>query len=388
MTLWFAPLIPAIAVFVLYKFYQHKINVWEYAGLVGVPLVVTVILYYVSYGYLLRDTEYWGSWVTKAIYEEAWDEEVPCRHPKYCTRTDSKGNTESYFCGFEHIYDVDYHPEKWWYKDNIDQSFSCTKDYYDKLCQQFGNKYFVDMNRSFHSIDGDAYHTDFKGEEVKLEPVVTVHTYQNKVQVSNNVMNFYEITPEKAKELGLFEYPVVQNQYADSILGYDDPASQREFTLINSLLGSSKQIKVWVLVYHNQPSSLFQEQLVYWKNGNKNEITIGVGVNNLNEVQWCNVFTWCEVDDLNVEIKNKLAEQINHKLNLVEYAKWLRPELEKRWSRKSFKDFDYLQINLTNRQVIMIYIVVLATTISISAYAVRNEYDSDGLRNNYYYRRR
>ena len=51
--------------------------------------------------------EYWGSMVDRVEYYEAWDEEVPCRHPVYCegTRTNSKGEEETYEyeCGHEHL---------------------------------------------------------------------------------------------------------------------------------------------------------------------------------------------------------------------------------------------------------------------------------------------
>lgn len=135
---------------------------------------------------MTTDTEYWSGYVVKAEYFEAWDERVPCSHPVYCTRTvtDSEGNTstEEYQCGWEHAYDVDYHPEHWKKTDNNGITKSINRYEFNRLVKVLGNKSFVNLYRDYHSIDGDKYISRYVGGDESIDIMCHSHYYENRVQ--------------------------------------------------------------------------------------------------------------------------------------------------------------------------------------------------------------
>src|SRR4051812_24284704 len=115
MLIWLSLFIPIIIS--IYVYYQHEREVvwWEYVIIFSAPLLFILIAKSACEYAQTRDTEYLGGYVTTAEYFEDWDEEVPCSHPIYCTRTYECGDgktsrtcTEQYECGKQHAYDVDY----------------------------------------------------------------------------------------------------------------------------------------------------------------------------------------------------------------------------------------------------------------------------------------
>jgi hypothetical protein len=84
---------------------------------------------------------------------------------------------------------------------------------------------------------------------------------------------------------------------------------------MNALLGRKHQIRVWVLLYRDQPRDISKRQEALWKGGNKNELVICVGLNKANEFQWAEVFSWTKREDLKVSVRDYIQAQ--KKLDLV-----------------------------------------------------------------------
>ena len=195
----------------------------------------------------VTDVEFWGGWHTRVVYEEAWNEDVPCNHDVYCTETvrnsDGTTSTNSYVCGKEHMYDVDDHPPKWYAFDSNGDSFSVSRDKFDILSDRWGNREFVDMRRDYHSDDGDKYVSKWDGKDKTMEPSVSVHRYANKVQESDStIFGFSEVSELEIEEYGLYRYPQVDGRYCQSILGSGPrmASANRMFDVANAKIGASK----------------------------------------------------------------------------------------------------------------------------------------------------
>jgi hypothetical protein len=50
-------------------------------------------------------------------------------------------------------------------------------------------------------------------------------------------------------------------------------------------------------------------------------------------------------------------------------------QIEQHWHRKSFKDFDYLEIELTDTQMWWVLIIVLLYNIGVSIWIVMNQFE-------------
>lgn len=370
MIIWFALGIPiAITLFVCLK-YQRKIVWWE----VFVPTIVCMILiFFCKWGVeklQTNDTEYWGGWIQKAEYYEYWDEEVPCRHP--IEETDKDGNTR--VVGYEHMYDVDEHPPYWQVIDSNGITITVDENKFEFLAKRFGNRDFVELNRHYHSKDGDKYEATWNGKEKTFEPSVTAHTYENRLQASTSVFKFEKVDPKK---YNLFEYPkIVGYYYQPSILGPNtDRGAMQLFDNMNARLGAKRQLKIWVLIFVDKPLEAGFEQQSYWKNGNKNEFVIAIGINPDREIQWAHIFSWSENESLKTDTRNYIIAQ--KRLDLVNLAGWIKPELEKRYKRKSFADFNYLTVEPPLWAVILTFILTALASLVSSVWIIGNNYTNE-----------
>lgn len=389
MLIWGAVIIPVLTAIVLLKFFKKNIVWWE----VLLPMAVSIVLIFAVKSAAeyseIADVEYWGGYVTHSDYSQAWDERVSCRHPKYCTRsktcysTDSKGRSrsyscsETYQCGYYHLYDVDYHPEQWDVFDSNGRTFSVSKSYFENLAKLWGNRVFVDMHRNFHSIDGDVYRATWDNIDAHLDPTVTQHTYENKIKVSKSVFHFQDIDP---KVTPVLEYPAIGGYHQDELLGDGGPTTadaRRRIAIWNAKLGASKQVKIFFIVYKDKPRQAAMEQESYWQGGNKNEFIVTIGLDKENKVQWSQVISWTEVDTLKIAARNKVMEYMNKPINLVEIADYTGEAVQKTFKRKNFKDFDYLTVEPPMWGYITAYLLTLFLCIGIAVWEVKNGIDDE-----------
>lgn len=329
------------------------------------------------------DTEYWGGYIVKVIYYEDWDEEVPCRHeipcshPQYCN--DSKG--ESYQCGYQHMndgyyhaYDVDYHSECWTEMDAKGSEYSISKEKFNLLSKRFNTKpYFVDLHRDYHSNDGDSYDVDWNKIPETSENITISHSYTNKVRVSHSIFKFDEIDDKTKKLWKLYDYPEINNLYQKMVLGKKvDAVTERKLQYINGYFGSSNQFRMYILFFTDQSIEAAFKQRSYWEGGNKNEFIICIGSDKAGKYQWVKAFSWMDKPDLEVRVQDWFNDQ--KKIDLHKFADWIPEQLKAHWKRKHFKDFDYLEIELTGTQLTWIMILIAIYNIGVSGWIVKNEF--------------
>lgn len=364
MLIWLALLIPVVTAVVLYHKFKHQTLWWEFL----IPFLVSAFLIGVS-KYCIetlqtRDTEYWGGWAVKAEYYEDWNELVTYTE----TYTDSKGRTQT-----RTKTRIDYHPPYWQVVDNNGCEISVNSATFESLCQKFGNKRFIELNRNYHTDDGDLYVTVWNQQDSALIPVTTSHSYENKVAVSDSVFNFPEVDP---KTYGLFEYPEITGYYScKSILGSGDPShaeAERSLTFWNAKLGATKQVRMLILVFQNQPIQAGFEQESYWKGGNKNGFVITLGVDSQNSITWCHPFSWTEIEDLKVDTREFVLSQKT--LNLKAIVDWLVPQVKHRFERKHFQDFAYISVEPPAWATFLVFVLVTALNLGLSYWIINNDH--------------
>lgn len=380
---WFFIFIPVLAAVLILIFFIKKIVWWELALLIGPSALIILLMNTIMVAYRTSDTEYLGSYTTKVIYYEAWDEEVPCRHPIYCTRTYQCGTsksprtcTERYVCGHVHSYDVDYHPEHWGKEDNSGNSYELSKTEFNILKERFAtNSYFVELNRDFHSIDGNAYHTNWAGQSERSDIMTSEHSYTNKIKVSHSIFKFEDIN-EKTKNLwALYDYPKLSGHYQSNVIGQKiDAITDRKIQYLNGYYGAKKQFRTYILFFKNKSSEVAYKQRSYWEGGNKNEFVICIGTDNLGKFEWVKCFSWMDKPELEVEVQDYF--NTSKDINLSKFADWMPKQIEQHWHRKNFKDFDYLEVELTDTQIWWILIIILLYNVGMSFWIIVNEFKS------------
>jgi hypothetical protein len=399
MIIWLAVVVPLLISGLVYVIFHHKVTFWELGIQIVVPFVLTFGAKSCVEFSQAQDTEYWGFYTTGAAYFEPWNEKVSCRHPIPCEHeircthpeyeTDSKGRRrrtggyehandgyKHFNDGYYHPFDVDEHKPRWELYSSSGTEYSIGQSDFDRLCHQFGNRTFVELNRKFYTKDGDKYVTQWDPKQWdKVEPISQTRTYENRVQASKNVFNFPDVNP---KDFGLYEYPAINGFAQQCVLGNAGASTtlgSKKIDYLNATLGAPHQIRLFVLVFKNQPVQAALDQESYWKGGNKNEFVTCIGVNDAYEVNWCRVFSWTEVDILKVEARRFVEEQKT--LDLVAYADWLENAIPAKWQRRKFAEFSYLTIEPPTSAVVWTFVITILFNIGIAAFCLFNEMDPE-----------
>ncbi len=390
MEIWFALLIPVLVIIAMYVFFHTKIVWWESFGILVVVVLIILTMKYFTEVSQTSDKEYYMDYAIQGVKYDAWDEEVSCRHPKYCREynscksRNSKGDCQSGYetvqCGYEHLYDVDYHPEHYEANTKLGSSYGISLETYFRLMKQFkATPVFIEMNRDYHSIDGDAHGVNWDGDVNSVEYLVSEHTYENRIQASHTILNFLVVDTTDVKYYNIKEYPDVDNAIAPSLLGDVNYYINRYINQSNALFAHNKQAKVFYLIFKNQPleSALKQEQ--YWKGGNKNEINICIGIDNQRQIKWAYVFSWTKKEIVKIEIRdyimsNKILSDTTFK-SIIDNSNNI---IIKKFERRHFKEFSYLTVEPTKTCVIWAYIISALLSIGLGFFAISNGMDADG----------
>ena len=373
--------LPFIISIFLLIFFKKYIVWWEYICLVVTSILFTLLLKSVFIASLEYDTEYLGGYITKITHYDEWDEWIhkTCTRQVPCGR-DSKGHTiyrtETYDCSYR-----DYHPECWTYTDNYNrEEYFYNKSYFDAAMKELGHPKMVfrDMHRHYYRIDGDAQDYFYDGTVQHIRPLVWSETYRNKILASHSIFKFEDIDDEEADSLGLFRYPEVNDNDQAVILGFKAGKKvHKQYKYINSVYGSKKQFRIYVLVFRDKPLEISEKQKSYWQGGNKNEFVLCLGYNTKKgTIDWCNPFSWCDKPELEVATKRYFRD--HPKMDLSEYPQWLENHLHL-WKRKEFKDFDYIENELTKGQSIALLIIILILDIFVSILLIGNDINNEDM---------
>ena len=366
-------IIPFITAMFLLIVFNKKMVWWEYAALILPSLLFVLLTRVIMVSANSNDTEYLGGYVNRITYYEPWDEMVEVRH----TRTNSDGETEVYY-----TWEREYHSEAYTYVDNESKwEHHLSKKEYETIKKRMGNKtVFRDMHRDYHRIDGDAYDIFWDGKVETLYDITTPHSYTNKIKASQShtIFKMGDISPEEAKEMGLYEYPEIYSMNQNPIIGRDvsDKDKQR-IKYINATYGEKYQFRTYILIYENKDITISEIQKAYWQNGNKNEFVLCLGVQR-DSVVWANAFSWCDEPRLEVKARDYFIQ--NPKLDINQYGEWLQTQIPTQWDRKEFEDFAYIRVGLSQGQYIALIIIMIVLNIGISIFLVKNEFNNE---NNY-----
>lgn len=367
---WFALLIPIIAGGVVYKLHPHRVVWWEAVLPILPPLLLIPLVRQGAIYAVCRDTERWGGWVVSATYYEDWNEYIH----RTCTRTVGSGNSqriETYDCSY-----VAYHGPEWVIKDSNGQTHAISADTFEHFCAKFGNRKFVDMHRHYHTNDGDSYVTTWPGKDVSFTPVFTEHSYVNQILGTHGVLGFPDV--KDPKQLGLYEYPPWANLFHDPAVLGNAPGSPRADEILqraNAKLGAKKELRMWLLLFHDKPLRTGVDQESYWQGGNKNEFVVCLGLNRQHQIQWCYPFCWIpDGNTSNTELKVNVRNFAMTQPQLPAFAEYMAAQADRHFVRKEFdKELAYVHVDCPMWAMILIYVLTSLATGLVAYVVVHNE---------------
>lgn len=381
MQVWYTLLVPTILTSIIYIVFRHRITLWE----LFIPTVSTLLVVLGLKTAMLHsntsDTE-WLSWtIVEARYDEEWNEWIH----KTCSRrypcgSDSKGHTR--WC--TSYYDCSYcenHPAKWYLVDTRGHEWSVSEKEWQEWVKLFGNKSFVDMERHYYTKDGDRWTSKWPKTFKTARAVHTEEQYENRIQASRSKWSFPDVDTLKIRQYGLYQYKSV-NQYGQfwPIYSKDWPfwqEDQEKFDRINALYGQLKQIECLLLVYKDKPIEASWWQQCLWQGGNKNELVITVGLNKYGKIDWCKVWSWSDKSECAIHIQSLILSNKGKKIDIEELSTKIAPIIGKEWIRKDFSDFDFLEVQLSQKQEWWCWSVSIIITLATIFWCLFNQYDGE-----------
>ena len=326
-----------------------------YVGVVLLSWAVTALVRYLLMRWHLRDIEYLSSYLVGVRHYDSWTELVVYYEERQVPAgRDSNGNIIYRTERIRRTRNV-YHPDEYYAYTNTRKQHSIGRDYYREVAGLWNTReHFVPVSHVNAVIDGDAQEYLFsdvfdlpgssfnptllsQGDSYKFVVMTEESAYQNKVQGSHSIFRFQDISKEKAKELGLYDYPKVVGRTQNPLIGREfDEDTVNMFRLFNAYYGYEHQIHVFVLFFEGKDETIVDKQRSYWEGGNKNEFVVCLGMNG-DTVDWCQTFSWMDEPVLGVKTEDWFRQ--HPQLDLCAFNQWLCENIGS-WKRKEFKDFD------------------------------------------------
>jgi len=388
MLIWWALIIPLIASGVLYLLFKHKLHTHEVLMLIGIPAFVIFIFYLVASTYNVQDTQYKSELITKVRYYESWETWVK----KTCSYTTCSGSGKSRHCT-THYYDCsycDYNSEYYVAVTVTNKEISISKTQYHNLLKKWkAIPYFVELHRRIHyhgscGKDGDMYEANWNLDPYTAQTDTWESSYNNRTQAALSAFNYPKITPMQAKQIGLYEYPTqYYNNYSQpNILGFEQIYQNKAlkdsifilYQYLNGVIGTKYKAHVFILLFKDKDINIAFKQEAYWANGNQNEVVICVGHGALGKIQWIKPFSWCENKRVLVDLREDLFEL--KYFNFIKAYPIIYKAIHDNFHYRDLdKDFSYLNIELSEKELISAYILTIILTIILCYIFVTNNYE-------------
>jgi hypothetical protein len=213
------------------------------------------------------------------------------------------------------------------------------------------------------------------------EPLVFEYSYENRIQASDSVFNFPEVTEEDVALYGLYQYPDVSAGYeAVTIMDQNKNwAADLYWRYLNGQLGPKKKLRVWILIFKNQPKTAAQTQEALWKGSNKNEFVFCIGTDSNYNITWGHIFTWSESHELKIKARNFVSTNMKVVSDdtLLALGKWSETNLMT-FVKKDWNDFDYLEVKPSMTAIVITYVITLLISLGVGLWVVKNKFHDRG----------
>ena len=374
---------------VLFTFFRSKAAWWEYGIAVAIPVIVALFAKLLIHYADAKTQELWGGHVLMATYQEPYREWVTHTR-QHCT-----GSGEDRICWTETYRTCDHFGPRWYAEDNNGIGFSISRETWERLARQFANKEHQRVRRDYcRDAVGGRWVTTFQGNDEALEPVISLHHYDNPVVVSSSNLRLPKPSADEIAMFKPFEYPEVRSSIR---LGYDaaqfvlsqangipDARQANEALIFHAAKwGRTKQQIIYVLVFQGQPLEASHVQEALWQRGNKNEMVICIGVDGANKVQWTRIFSWMLDANLHVAIRSAVMKHRDQEIRLLPIVEEACALSLKMWERREFAEFNYLDYQPPLWATILVFVISILVCAGVVVFAVKNPYNADGTSRRY-----
>lgn len=319
-TLMWMMLLPIIGAGVVYYFNQRHLPWWGWIAAAVPGMAVIGLLFALSYGGAVSDTEIWNGQITsKERVHGTYEEPYECM----CS-TDSKGNRSCSTCYRTH-YTVH------WYAHSTIGRF--TVDSEDSTW------------RSVYNTPDPARYTTIQPGD----PCSSANSYTNYVQavpeslfaaVSGDMTKRYAnlLPPYPDRIYDLYKI----NRFVTVGFNFTDAAQwNHDISMMLRELGPKKQVNVIVVVVKTTDTDYQFALQKHWEGVNKNDVVLVIGSEDGTTVSWTSVLSWTKNEIFKVELNDQVRE-----LGVIDRTKivpMIGEQIAKNFERRRMREFEYLK---------------------------------------------
>jgi hypothetical protein len=334
-----------------------KITVPEFLCLEGAVLVVIIGGYFWALSSRSDDTEIWnGTIARKWQGTESCCHSYPCNCHEVCTGS-GKSQSCSEHCDtcYEHSHDI-----------NWNAVSSNREPVYHDGCNRPG---FPAPARWGQIIVG--------------EPTAVEHWYTNYIKGNPDSILRRQGFAERFKGK-IPQYPRVFDYYRDDTflpVGISVPNRRGisdALSALNAIFGAAKQVNIILVAVAEGDPSYAEALRESWLGGKKNDVVVVVGLSHFPEIGWATVLSWSKSEDMKIAIRDKLlALKTWDSSSVVDI---IRQEVENRFVRRRWKDFDYLKSTIEPTTAMQLTLGIVGVLLSVGLsilFWIYDPFDSD-----------
>ncbi len=345
-------LIPIIFFFFMW-IYDKKINLIELVALVLFNLAFAASFNYFACKSALADTETWSGKVLSTIYQPEWVEFYQQAIYKTVSVGSGKNRTTvRVFSHYENRYRT--HSKRYYTIDTFDRYIDIDRNRYETISKLFGGSHAAPGTRRtgehasrLHSGDKNDY---IANAGAQIYPVTITKDWENRIKACPSLFSYPLAN-------GGFEYPLNPDPFRSYRLVGE--ASKLinilEWDKVNAVLGPAKGVNLIVVGFTDKGVEDAFNQEAKWIGGKKNDLTICFSTNGA-KIAWVRCFGWTEADIVKRNIETLvLTEGFNlEKLTAI---------VLKDYTKKDWKKFNYLEVEISWSNYIWFVLVILITNI-------------------------
>lgn len=375
-------IIPIITCIILYIWFRKETVWWEYF-VVFIPSVLgSGLLYLMFQAGRVSDVKFESYRVVSIRHYDKWDEWIR----KTCTQRIKTGKntytTRTYDCSYRQV-----HHEYWEMITSDGRTMRISHENYDYYRKLWGTpEIFIECNRRYYRIDGDAQEYKWPGKVENLITVSRKKNYDNYFQSSLSLYSMEEISKEEAKSLGLYNYPKCeypkneiwvydQNPIISDSCSYYRPGDIDIRRLQDLNCKSPGNFRCYILIYPAEKygPDIIDFQKSYWAGGNENEVVFCIGLSRNQNISWARSFSWSAENRLEAEILSEILPGDRFYMSVL-IDKITKSYLSGAWKPLKFSDYSYINPELYTTDYIIIFIITILINLGLSWYVIINEY--------------
>lgn len=319
--------------------------------------------------------------VSSVKYQEKWSELVTYTVEVY-TGTDSKGKAHY---RTEIRTRTDYHGPFWTatLENGIEKDI--TNSEYEKWSKCWGNENHISTKYGTakfcdKKLDGKCFESYWDNSLKNVYPYPIISRYKNKLRKSNSVFKY-------STGNHIFGDHPVELDNSNSLISYGVDVKNEDIDLLNKVnayLGYQKQIHIITVLVKNRDINVVNDILGSWSGLNKNELTVFIGLDNYNNINWCKVESWTDNTTIHGMIETDIMKL--RYLYITDLKDIYMKNIPNNWKRKSFKDFDYIRESTEPKFYIISFaiFIIFSITQMISSYVLKIINENYYTANKYY----